>query len=84
MLHYARIIQECQYDLGRPISSFPNIGMSDLSFSRQIAQKDDNNNNNNQEQEESQTDHEYEQERLTDAYSEDFRDEQTGLLHRGH
>src|SRR5919204_3188268 len=26
MEHYARIIQECQYDLGRPVSSFHNIG----------------------------------------------------------
>src|SRR4051794_24528322 len=34
MEHYARIIQECQYDLGLEISSFPNIGMSESSFSR--------------------------------------------------
>jgi hypothetical protein len=76
MLHYARIIQECQYDLGRPVSSFPNIGMSDLSFSRQIAQ---NYTNNEEEQEASdeeyQTDHQYEEERLSDTYSEYFRDD---------
>jgi hypothetical protein len=82
MLHYARIIQECQHDLGLEVSSFPNIGMSDSSFSREITQE-----NNNQEvsDEEYQTDR-YEQERLTDAYSEDFRDDydnQIGLLLKG-
>ena len=29
---YARIIQELQHDLGLPISSFPNIGMTPLRF----------------------------------------------------
>jgi hypothetical protein len=76
MLHYARIIQECQHDLGLEISSFPNIGMSDSSFSRQIAQE---NNNNQEEQEASdeeyQTNHQYEEERLSDRYSEYFRDD---------
>jgi hypothetical protein len=32
MEQYARIIQESQYDLGLPISSFDNIGMSAASF----------------------------------------------------
>jgi hypothetical protein len=72
MEHYARIIQECQHDLGLGVGSFDNIGMSDLSFLWQIAQKEDN---NQEEQEEYQTDHQYEQERLTDIYSEDFRDD---------
>jgi hypothetical protein len=77
MLHYARIIQECQHDLGRPVSSFDNIGMSAADFLWEIAQKEDNNNQEEQEvsDEEYQTDHHYEQERLTDTYSEDFRDD---------
>jgi hypothetical protein len=29
---YARIIQELQHDLGLPISSFPNVGMTPLTF----------------------------------------------------
>jgi hypothetical protein len=79
MLHYARIIQECQYDLGLEISSFPNIGMSDSSFSRQIAQKEDNNNNNQEEQEASYEEYQndlYEQERFTDKYNEYFEDDE--------
>jgi hypothetical protein len=32
MLHYADIIQECQYDLRRPVSSFHDIGKSALAF----------------------------------------------------
>jgi hypothetical protein len=47
MLHYARIIQECQYDLGRPVSSFHDIGKSALAFyslrAREIAQKNKSN-----------------------------------------
>jgi hypothetical protein len=72
MLHYARIIQECQHDLGLKVSSFPNIGMSDLSSSQQIAQE---NNNQAISDEEYQTDRQYEKERFTDTYSEDFRDD---------
>ncbi|MFL6469250.1 MAG: hypothetical protein ACJ71H_00200 [Nitrososphaeraceae archaeon] len=75
MERYARIIQESQYDLGLPISSFDNIGMSATSFLWQIAQED---NNNQEEQEASdeeyQTDR-YEQERFTDTYSEYFQDD---------
>jgi hypothetical protein len=37
MVHYARIIQESQYDLGLPVSSFDNIGMPASSFLWQIA-----------------------------------------------
>ena len=29
---YARIIQELQHDLGLPVSSFPNVGMTPLRF----------------------------------------------------
>ena len=29
---YARIIQELQHDLGLPIASFPNVGMTPLTF----------------------------------------------------
>jgi hypothetical protein len=32
MLHYADIIQEYQYDLGRPVSSFHDIGKLALAF----------------------------------------------------
>jgi len=73
---YARRIQELQHDLGLEVSSFPNIGMSAADFLWQIAQKE---NNNQEEQEvsdeECQTDRHYEQERLTDIYSEYFRDD---------
>jgi hypothetical protein len=79
MVHYARIIQELQHDLGLEVSSFDNIGMSATSFLWQIAQKEDNNNNNQEEQEvsdeEYQTDAQYEQERFTDAYNEYFEDD---------
>jgi hypothetical protein len=85
MEHYARIIQECQYDLGRQVSSFPEIGKSALAFyslrAAQIAQTNKSNNeynNCNQEQvsEEYLTDRQYEQERFTDAYSEYFQDDE--------
>jgi hypothetical protein len=85
MLHYARIIQECQYDLGRRVSSFDDIGMSASSFSRQIAQENNDynhSNENNQEQEAAAEkenylgDSHYEQERFTDTYSEDFEDDE--------
>jgi hypothetical protein len=46
--------------------------MSDSSFLWQIAQKD---NNNQGQMEEYLTHHQYEQERFTDTYSEDFRDD---------
>ena len=85
MLHYADIIQGSQHDLGLKISSFPDIGKSDSSFLWAIAQKD---NNDNQEQEplsekggggegegEDEVDHQYEQERFTDAYTENYTDD---------
>ncbi len=77
MERYARIIQESQYDIGLPISSFDKIGMSTASFLWQIVQKEDNNNQEEQEasDEEYQTDR-YEQERFTDTYSEYFQDDE--------
>jgi hypothetical protein len=42
----ARRIQECQHDLGLPISSFDKIGMSAASFLLQLAQEE----NDSQEQ----------------------------------
>jgi hypothetical protein len=74
MLHYADIIQECQYDLGLEVSSFDDIGMSASSFLWEIAQKDAN--NQEASNEEYQTDLQYEEERFTDAYSEDFQDDE--------
>jgi hypothetical protein len=86
MVHYADIIQECQDDLGLPVSSFHDIGKSALAFhslpAAQIAQQN-NSNDNNEEQtsEEYLSDNDqidqYEQDRLTDdnAYSEYFRDD---------
>ena len=87
MLHYADVIQECQDDLGLKVSSFPDIGKSALAFHslraaqyrENMANKNNNNdyNYNNQEQlsEDDEVDHQYEQERFTDAYSENFRDD---------
>jgi hypothetical protein len=40
---YAHKVQELQHDLGLPISSFDNIGMSVASFLWELAQKDDDN-----------------------------------------
>jgi hypothetical protein len=71
---YACRIQELQHDLGLEISSFPNIGMSAASFFWQLAQEDNNNQEQEASDEEYQTDP-YEQERFTDTYSEDFRDD---------
>jgi hypothetical protein len=77
MERYARIIQESQHDLGLPISSFDNIGMSATGFLWELIQKD----NDSQEQQEVAEeenhldDTHYEQERFTDEYSEDFRDD---------
>jgi hypothetical protein len=69
-------VQECQHDLGLEVSSFDNIGMPASSFLWQITQE----NNNQEEQEvsdkEYQTEHQYEQERFTDTYHEDFRDDE--------
>ena len=77
MEHYARIIQESQHDLGLPISSFDNIGVSDSNFLWEIAQKEDNDIQEEQRvaDEEYQTDR-YEQERFTDTYNEDFEDDE--------
>ena len=75
MVHYARIIQENQHDLGLEVSSFPNIGMSATSFLQELVQKDaDNQVEQEASGEEYQTDR-YEKERFTDTYTEDFRDD---------
>jgi hypothetical protein len=76
MEHYARIIQEDQHELGLEISSFPNIGRSAIDFLWEIAQED----NDNQEQqvvaeENYLGDSQYEKERFTDTYTEDFTDD---------
>jgi dsDNA-binding SOS-regulon protein len=84
MLHYADIIQECQNDLRLKVSSFPDIGKSTLAFySLRAAQhrenmtnKNNNNNYNSNNQEQvSEVDQQYEQERFTDTYREDFTDD---------
>jgi hypothetical protein len=75
---YAHRIQELQHDLGLVVSSFPNIGISATSFFWQLAQED----NDSQEQQvvaEEQNylgDSQYERERFTDTYSEDFEDDE--------
>ncbi|MFL6378039.1 MAG: hypothetical protein ACJ72R_11330 [Nitrososphaeraceae archaeon] len=78
MLHYARIIQECQYDLGRPVSSFHHIRMSALAFNSlcaaQIAQKNNSNSGNNNNQE--HTSEEY----LTNQQEERFTDDNAYIL----
>ena len=75
---YAHRIQELQHDLGLVVSSFPNIGISATSFFWQLAQEY----NDSQEQQvvaEEQNylgDSQYERERFTDTYSEDFEDDE--------
>jgi hypothetical protein len=75
---YARRIQELQHDLGLEVSSFPNIGMSATSFFWQLAQEE----NDSQEQQvvaEEQNylgDSQYEKERFTDRYTENFEDDE--------
>ena len=85
MEHYARIIQECQHDLGLPISSFDNVGMSADDFLSKIAEKENNDDSNQVEQEvsyeqEYQTDQQYEQEWFTDEYSKYFEDDENKLI----
>ena len=72
---YAYRVQELQHDLGLPISSFDDIGMSATSFLWEIAQEE----NNNQEQGVSDAEYQidrYEQERFTDEYSEYVQDDE--------
>ncbi|MFL6326897.1 MAG: hypothetical protein ACJ71I_05405 [Nitrososphaeraceae archaeon] len=71
---YARRVPELQHGLGLPISSFDDIGMSAASFLWELAQKDVDNQEQQVAEEEYQTDR-YEQERFTDVYVEDFRDD---------
>jgi hypothetical protein len=71
---YAQRVQELQHDLGLPISSFDNIEKSAISFLWELAQKDADNQEQEVSCEEYQTDR-YDQERFTDTYSEDFRDD---------
>jgi hypothetical protein len=77
MEHYARIIQEFQHELRLPISSFDSIGRSATDFLWETIQEE----NNNQEQqvpaeeENYLGDSQYEKERFTDTYTEDFTDD---------
>jgi hypothetical protein len=72
---YARRIQECQHDLGLSISSFDNIGMSSEDFLSEIAKEANNNQVQQQEaSNEYSDDYQYEQDRLTDSYTEYLRD----------
>ena len=74
---YAHRIQECQHDLGLPISSFDNIGMSAEDFLSETANEENNNQVQQQEasyEEEYQDGSQYERERLTDSYTEYLRD----------
>ena len=89
MLHYADIIQECQYDLRLEITSFDDIGKSAPAFhSMRTAQtmhdnipnkNNDYSNNNYQEQsgeeENYPGDSQFENDRFTDKYSEDYQDD---------
>jgi hypothetical protein len=74
---YARRIQELQHDLGLEVSSFPNIGISPAGFFW-LAEEE----NESQEQQVTgeeqnyQGDSQYERERFTDTYSEDFEDDE--------
>jgi hypothetical protein len=77
MVHYARVIQENQHDLGLEVSSFDNIGMSASSFLWELVQKDDNNQVPKEASDEDyQTESQYEQDRFTDTYTEDFEDDE--------
>ncbi|MFL6377823.1 MAG: hypothetical protein ACJ72R_10215 [Nitrososphaeraceae archaeon] len=77
MVHYARVIQENQHDLGLEVSSFDNIGMSASSFLWELVQKDDNNQVPKEALDEDyQTESQHERERFTDTYSEDFEDDE--------
>jgi hypothetical protein len=71
---YPHRIQELQHDLGLPISSFPNIEMSVTRFLLELAQEESESQEQQVSGEEYQTDR-YEQERFTDTYSEDLRDD---------
>jgi hypothetical protein len=77
MVHYARVIQENQHDLGLEVSSFDNIGMSASSFLWELVQKDDNNQVPKEASDKDyQTESQYEQDRFTDTYTEDFEDDE--------
>jgi hypothetical protein len=83
MVHYARVIQENQYDLGLEVSSFPNIGMSATSFLWELVQKDNDSQQRQEVAEEEEEEEEnylddahYERERFTDTYSEYFEDDE--------
>jgi len=72
---YAHRIQECQHDLGLPISSFPNIGISPAGFFWQLAQEE-NDSQEKQQVEAEDGDSQYQRERFTDTYTEDFEDDE--------
>jgi hypothetical protein len=74
---YARRVQECQHDLGLEISSFDNLDMSATSFLWEFIRKEDNDSQEEQQQVSDEylaDDYQYEQDRLTDSYSEYLRD----------
>ena len=75
---YARRIQECQHDLGLVVSSFPNIGMSATSFFWQLAQEENDSQKQQVAAEEQNYlgDSQYEREKFTDTYSENFEDDE--------
>jgi hypothetical protein len=62
---YTRIIQELQHDLGLPISSFDDIGMSATGFLWELAQKDADNQVQQVAEEEYQTDRYQQEDSLT-------------------
>jgi hypothetical protein len=72
---YAHRIQECQHDLGLPISSFDKIGMSAASFLWQLAQEEPHS-QEQQQVEAEDGDSQYQRERFTDTYTEDFEDDE--------
>jgi hypothetical protein len=75
---YAQRVQELQHDLGLSISSFDNIGKSATSFLWELAWKDADNQEQEvvAEEENYLGDSQYEKERFTDTYTEDFEDDE--------
>ena len=76
---YACRIQDLQHDLGLEVSSFPNIGMSATSFFWQLAEEENHSQEEQQVVTEEQNylgDSQFERERFTDTYSEDFEDDE--------
>ncbi len=74
----AQRVQELQHDLGLPISSFHNIGKPVASFFWQLAEEEIDSQEQQVAAEEQNYlgDSQYERERFTDKYSEDFEDDE--------